>query len=190
MTDPCSSESLLTRYLKWAQTFRVPLGFIAVLLFVLQMDPKPSLLILGSIIGFVGILLRFWSAGYLQKARTLTTAGPYRFTRNPLYFGSLIILIGLSITGGSWIAGVVFLILFSLIYVPTMLREESELRQGFQETFERYARAVPRFFPRVTHYPSSGQSFSMRQAFQNREYSAFFGYLLVLLVICLKFYLR
>ncbi len=190
MTCQSSSQSLLAQYLRWAQTFRVPLGFVAVLFFVLSMDPNPSRLILGSIIGFLGILMRFWSAGYLHKARTLTTAGPYRFTRNPLYFGSLIMLIGLSITGGSWIAGAFFLLLFGLIYIPTMLREESELRQGFQETFNQYARIVPRFFPRVTHYPSNGQSFSLRQVSQNREYSAFFGYLLVLLVIWLKLYLQ
>jgi len=190
MTDRSASQPLVAQYLQWAQTFRVPLGFVAVLLFVLRMDPKPGLLLLGSVIGFVGILVRFWSAGYLHKARTLTTAGPYRFTRNPLYFGSLIMLIGLSITGGSWMAGAVFLILFGLIYIPTMLREESELRQGFQEAFDHYAKAVPRFFPRLTGYPTNGQSFSIRQAFQNREYSAFGGYLLVLLVICLKLYLR
>ncbi len=193
MTEPYDAPASLPlrmQYLHWAQKFRVPLGFLAVLVFVLLMEPRVPLLIAGSGIGFCGLLFRFWAAGYLHKARTLTTAGPYRFTRNPLYFGSFIMLIGLAVTSGSWISGLVFVLLFALIYIPTMLREEDELRRGYQESYDRYAAAVPRFLPRHTRYPSSGQTFRFGQAFKNREQSAFFGYLLVLLVISLKLFLR
>jgi protein-S-isoprenylcysteine O-methyltransferase Ste14 len=182
--------SFSERYLFWAQKFRVPLGALAVSLFVLLMDPTPRLLLIGAIVGIGGILIRFWAAGYLHKARTLTTAGPYRYTRNPLYLGSFILLIGLAITGGSWIAGLVCILLFVLIYYPTMLREETELRQGFKENFDHYVAKVPRFFPRPTGFPSSDQSYCFQQALRNREYSAFFGFLTVLLLIGLKLYLK
>ncbi len=182
--------SFFDRYLFWAQKFRVPLGALAVSVFVVLMDPTPRLLSIGAMVGLIGISIRFWAAGYLHKARTLTTAGPYRYTRNPLYLGSFVLLIGLAITGGSWIAGLVCITLFALIYYPTMLREEAELSNGFKEEYDRYVRIVPRFFPRFTSFPSSGQSFRFRQALRNREYSAFFGFLAVLLLIGLKLYLK
>jgi len=46
------------------------------------------------VVAACGELLRLWAAGHLEKSREVTTSGPYRFTRHPLYMGSTLIGIG------------------------------------------------------------------------------------------------
>ena len=45
----------------------------------------------------LGLLLRAWAAGCLAKNQRLATGGPYAFTRNPLYIGTLLVALGLTI---------------------------------------------------------------------------------------------
>src|SRR3954452_5183776 len=44
----------------------------------------------GLSIALAGLAVRSWAAGTLHKVRSLTTSGPYRHMRNPLYFGSFL----------------------------------------------------------------------------------------------------
>jgi hypothetical protein len=48
-----------------------------------------------------GILLRALASGYVKKNEELTTSGPYAYTRNPLYLGSLIMAVGFAIAARS-----------------------------------------------------------------------------------------
>ena len=68
---------------------------------------KPSLeeWIAGLVLAGIGEAVRIYAAGYLVKTKQLITGGPYRFVRNPLYLGRLLILGGLSIAAkidGYW----------------------------------------------------------------------------------------
>jgi len=57
--------------------------------------------VLSVAVGFafvaIGESVRFWSSGLLLKTKELMTAGPYRYTRNPLYLGRFLILTGVII---------------------------------------------------------------------------------------------
>lgn len=173
-------------YAELAQKYRVTAGFVAGLLFLRLSRPTLTLLGLGALVSLAGIALRFWAAGYLQKARKLTTGGPYSYTRNPLYLGSFLLVLGFVIAGGSWVAAAVILFLFAVIYVPTMRREEAELRNGFQEEFYHYAAHVPLFIPRLTPFRITQDPFRLDQVLRNREYSSMVGCAVGLLLIYLK----
>ena len=41
----------------------------------------------GPAVALAGEVLRVWAAGHLEKSREVTSSGPYRFTRHPLYVG-------------------------------------------------------------------------------------------------------
>ena len=49
-----------------------------------------------------GLAVRAWAAGVIKKDQELTTSGPYAFTRNPLYLGSLLLGSGGVLAGGVW----------------------------------------------------------------------------------------
>ncbi|MEO1001380.1 MAG: isoprenylcysteine carboxylmethyltransferase family protein, partial [Pseudomonadota bacterium] len=67
---------------------------------------------LGLGVGAVGAALILWTAlGFLrgrtpieprQTPRTLLTSGPFRVSRNPIYLGMLVLLIGSALWLGSW----------------------------------------------------------------------------------------
>ena len=85
---------------------------------------------------------------YVKKNTELTMTGPYAFTRNPLYLGSMLIAFGFALASRNiWIA-LALAVLFAVIYVPVIRSEEAFLRSKFNE-FDDYAARVPRLLPRL-----------------------------------------
>lgn len=177
----------------WAARARVPLGFVWGLAYLVFAQPTARLTIFGGAVALLGVLLRTASAGYLEKSSSLATAGPYRYTRNPLYLGSFLMGGGFALAGGSWALGLSFVALFFLIYWTVMLREAAFLRQQFGDSYERYARAVPLFIPvpgmRAEASPAEA-GFSWKRYRKNHEHEAALGYLAALLFLVLKMWLR
>jgi protein-S-isoprenylcysteine O-methyltransferase Ste14 len=107
---------------------------------------------LGVLSGFVilaGLALRSWAVGILHKNKQLTTSGPYRLIRNPLYAGSFLMMFGfcalLNNPRDVWfILGPVV-----LLYVATVRHEERQLARLFPEAWPAYAKSTPRFIPRL-----------------------------------------
>ena len=101
----------------------------------------------GGVSIVLGGGLHFWSKGCLTQNRRLTTAGPYRFTRNPFYLANLLIDAGLCLVIGKPGVAVGFLLLWTLAYRDTIAREEQRLAELFGDEYERYRALVPRFWP-------------------------------------------
>jgi protein-S-isoprenylcysteine O-methyltransferase Ste14 len=161
----------------WIQRWRVPLGFLCALLFILFARPRPITLVAGAPLSFVGLLLRAWGSGHLRKNDALATSGPYAYTRNPLYLGSFIMGLGFTIASGRWWLGVLFVALFLGIYLPVMRVESATLAQLFGESFREYAEGVPVFLPRLTPYRrgQARMSFDQSLYLRYREYRAALG---------------
>src|SRR5258705_11457440 len=104
-------------------------------------------MLLSLLLVVPGVWLRAYAAGYVKKNAELTRTGPYAYTRNPLYLGSMLIAFGFAWASGSWVIFVALTALFLAIYLPTILSEEEYLRSQFAG-FDEYARQVPRLLPR------------------------------------------
>ena len=173
--------------------WRVRLGYPLAIVVLLFARPTPQSILAGALVGAVGLCIRARAAGHLRKQEILTVTGPYAFTRNPLYLGSFILMIGAAIAAHSWWSALILLGYFALFYSFVMRREERELYQHHGEAFQQYARSVPLFFPRVTPAKIAsrdGAAFSFAQYKKNREYRAFFGFLLLLLVFVVIWFFR
>jgi protein-S-isoprenylcysteine O-methyltransferase Ste14 len=77
----------------------------------------------------------------------LTTAGPYRWSRNPQYVGWLLFLLGFSLTDWSpWCLAVLVVVGISLHLL--ILIEEEHLRRVFGDPYKEYCRRVSRYLGR------------------------------------------
>jgi protein-S-isoprenylcysteine O-methyltransferase Ste14 len=173
--------------------WRVRLGYPLAALVLWFARPSPKSILAGAIIGAIGLWIRASAAGHLHKQQVLTMTGPYAYTRNPLYFGSFILLIGVAVATRSVASALILFAYFGLFYSFVMRREERELYQHHGEAFQEYARIVPLFFPRPSPAKlSSGGAgtFSLEQYKRNREYRAAIGFLLLLLVFVVIWRLR
>lgn len=173
--------------------WRVRLGYPLALGVLILAQPTPRSILYGAIAGSMGLLLRAAAAGFLHKQEVLTVGGPYAHTRNPLYLGSAILVIGAGIAVHSWVAALILWSYFALFYAKVMRKEEEELRGHHGAAFEAYAQAVPLFLPRITPAKLSGTAagaFSFAQYAKNREYRAAIGFLLLLGVLLAIWRLR
>ncbi len=161
-----------------ARRIRVPLGFLFAVLYFWLARPSWRSLVLGAIVVAPGLLIRALASGHVRKNESLATAGPYAYTRNPLYLGSLLMGLGFAVAARSWWVGVALVVMFLAIYLPVIRDEEAFLRRTFPE-FEEYARRVPRMFPRLTPHSGAGSEasagFSLDLYLKHREYNAVLG---------------
>jgi len=168
-----------------ARRIRVPLSFLAGAVYLWLAHPSWRSLFAGVLIIVPGLLLRALASGHVQKDRQLTTSGPYAYTRNPLYLGSLLIAAGFALAAhSSWIVAMLLLI-FLLIYGPVIAGEERYLRQTFPE-YDEYSRSVPRLIPRLTPYRGQPGEYLAERYWKHREYRASLGCAIVLLILITK----
>jgi protein-S-isoprenylcysteine O-methyltransferase Ste14 len=171
-----------------ARRIRVPLGFVFAVLYFWLARPTWRFLALGTVLIVPGLLIRSLASGHVRKNEALATSGPYAYTRNPLYLGSLLIGVGFAVAARSWWVGVVLVVMFFAIYLPVIRDEEAFLRGKFPE-FEEYAMRVPRMFPRVVTGPGESEApagFSLELYRKHREYNALLGALAMMAALILK----
>ena len=165
------------------QKLRVPLGFVIAALVLYLATPRGITILIGLPIAIAGAVLRGMSAGVIRKDARLATAGPYSWTRNPLYFGSFLLTAGFAIMSANWIAAAILIVPSMVIYPNVIRNEEAHLERLFPEDYRSYRDRVPRFFPRLGRFE---RSFSFQQYWANREYNTALGFGAVLLVFILK----
>jgi protein-S-isoprenylcysteine O-methyltransferase Ste14 len=168
-----------------ARRIRVPLGFAFAILYFWLARPTWRFIAFGAVLIAPGLLIRALASGHVRKNEALATSGPYAYTRNPLYLGSLLMGIGFAIAARSWVIGVVLVAMFFAIYVPVIRGEEKFLREKFPE-FEDYARRVPRMLPRITPAFSVSGGFSFDLYLKHREYNALLGALAMTAALVVK----
>ena len=174
-----------------ARRIRVPLGFCFAVLYFWLAKPTWRFIVFGSVLILPGLLIRALASGHVRKNEALATSGPYAYTRNPLYLGSLLIGIGFAVAARSWWIGAALVLMFFVIYMPVIRAEETFLRATFPE-FDEYTRSVPRIFPRIAPRSQMKMAVNNQPAFslplyrQHREYNALLGALAMLAALIVK----
>ena len=164
---------------------RVPLGFAFGALVLVLARPTRLTLISGALIACLGEALRIWAAGHLNKAREVTSSGPYRWFAHPLYVGSSIMGLGLAIATGRVAAAALVAAYLGATLTAAIRSEEAFLRRTFGDRYDRYRRGRPG----DAGGPPARQGarrFSLAQAVANREHRAVVGLLVAGLLLLLK----
>ena len=80
-----------------------------------------------------------------EQSTALVTDGPFRYSRNPMYLGFGVILLGVALLLGSLTPFIVIVVFVVLIERQFIGMEEGMLRQAFGETWDAYARKTRRW---------------------------------------------
>jgi len=138
----------------------VALMFIVIAYFLGRFVPLPLVVpgilrSIGLVLTFVGFLLGIGAFMEFRKARTtldphgsskqVVTSGIYRFTRNPIYLGFLLMVIGLPLNSGLY-WGIVMAPFYVFIMNGLIIQhEEAYLERKFGETYTSYTSRVRRW---------------------------------------------
>lgn len=116
---------------------------------------------MGDLFRYAGyMLVSFCAMGRLyttvfiggRKNQNLVTDGPYSIIRHPLYFLSLLGIVGIAFITENTFVIAVFPICFAVLYYQLMRREEAYLSAKFGDAYRDYMQRTPRFVPNFARY--------------------------------------
>ena len=157
--------------------YRVALGGLMALCTAWLARPTALSLAAGAGVAVLGEAIRLWAAGHVEKSREVTSSGPYRYTRHPLYLGSTIIGLGLAVAAAHLWLGIGIVSYLAATLTAAMRAEEAHLRDKFGDAYDRYA---------SRRAPLSSRAFSWERAWRNREHHAVAGLAAGLILLALK----
>lgn len=168
-------------WIRW----RVRVGYAVGIAAFAFAHPQKKSLLWGAGIAILGLIVRGYAAGYLRKHQQLATSGPYAFTRNPLYLGSMFLAAGFCVASHSWTSTLLLAAYLAIFYPVVIRREQAELEKHYGSAFLEYASRVPAFWPRLSPATTSTARFSWPLYRQNREYEATIGLAVAMLILWL-----
>ena len=109
----------------------------------------------GAAMIVLGFALAAWAVATMRRAGTrfettqpstrIVTAGPYRFTRNPIYGGMFLLLIGLAVAFDTLWLLVALAMFYLVIRYGVVAREEKYLERKFGDAYLDYLAKVRRW---------------------------------------------
>jgi protein-S-isoprenylcysteine O-methyltransferase Ste14 len=175
MTPPRTGTS--DRVIAFLARKRVPLGFVTTIAALILAQPTWATWRYGLVVALIGLAIRVWAAGHLEKGREVTSSGPYRWTGHPLYVGSSILALGIVIAARSVPLAILASLYMGATITAAIRTEEAFLRRTFGDTYDLYQQS--------RNVPSSRQ-FSVERVMRNREYRALVGLAVGFALLALK----
>jgi len=119
-----------------------------------------SLQLAGLLPLLLGVAAYLWSAASfalvgkgtpapVDPPKELVVAGPYRYVRNPMYLGVVLVLLGEALIWASPTLLRYAALILLAFHLFVVYYEEPNLRRRFGEAYVHYCRSVPRWLPAV-----------------------------------------
>lgn len=153
-----------------------------ILLTIVGVPTHAGLYFLGVAVATLGIAVRLWASGHVNKNKVLATTGPYAYVRHPLYVGNHVIAFGFCLASGLWWSFLAWIVLGIFYYPQTIAHEDQHLARVFPDDWKTWSKETRALIPRLRPYRSGQVSeWSLRQSLrQNGE-----GIIAALLFLCL-----
>jgi protein-S-isoprenylcysteine O-methyltransferase Ste14 len=186
-----TSGNWLFKRRSWLPVFMVVAGIFAMYMGNRQailFDMRDELIFLG--VSLLGQAIRILTVGFAprntsgrnttggQIADELNVTGIYSILRHPLYLGNFFMWLGPVLFIRSFVATLVFVLLYWLYYERIMFAEEQFLRRKFGEAYDKWSETVNSFIPYSFKYIPSKLHFSVRNVLK-REYNSFINIFVV-----------
>ena len=168
--------------------YRSLIGIVCLVVVLWLATPNASAIFIGFFFLMIGMFFRAWSSGYIDKDRELATEGPYSLTRNPLYFGNLLIGTGIAIGSNNWVTALICAAYYLFFFTFLIAIERKRMKARFGPRYEEWAKGANLFFPRIKRVEKF--NFNIALYMKNREYRVLFYSLFVIVVLVIKFLKR
>jgi protein-S-isoprenylcysteine O-methyltransferase Ste14 len=157
-------------------------------------------LVLGFLVSLSGQICRVATIGlkYIIRggknrrvhAEELVTTGIFAHSRNPLYVGNVLILVGLGIMSNTMLFNFVLTPLFLFFYQAIIRAEENFLRNKFGAAFDAYCASTSRWLPKMQGLSKTLNSmeFNWRRVLVKEYTSAYIWLSGAVLVVLNTFY--
>jgi protein-S-isoprenylcysteine O-methyltransferase Ste14 len=181
-------QGLLTALSRW----RIEVATVAVVPLLALAHPRPAELVGFLPVVGVGLALRTWAQGHLERRIYLTQTGPYAHIRHPLYVGSFLIGLGLSLMVHVTALPVVYACVFVVMYWPKMLREEHFQHARWGGEWQRYASRTGAVLPGL-HAATSDEGsaqFAWSRVRRSGEWKTWLGALIMLTALVIRTHVR
>ena len=140
---------------------------------------------IAVIVSFLGLVIRCFTVGYVlrgtsgrntqsQVAEVLNTTGMYSITRNPLYLGNFVIMLGVTFFIQVWWLALIVWVGFWFYYERIIFTEEEFLRNKFGNEFTSWAQNTPMIIPHFKNWRKPDLAFSFKTVLR-REFSTYFA---------------
>lgn len=170
------------------------LGLGAIILLSNSVFPHQRQLFLDGALNAIGMglilfgfLFRISARGYKEEntsnGNALVKDGPYAIIRNPMYFGTFIIGTGVVIMLLELWFFFLFAVIFCMIYIPQMKKEEAVLLKRFGQGYKEYCRSTPKYFPRFDYLFRLNQYVSLKPFWIKKEIISLVTTVLVVIMI-------
>jgi protein-S-isoprenylcysteine O-methyltransferase Ste14 len=174
------------RALELLSRWRVDVAWIGVIMIVFAHPTTGSIAAFLPLVA-VGLLLRLWARGHLERGVPITQTGPYAYVRHPLYVGSFLLGLAFALMSRSLPLVAVYLTCFLVMYVPKALREEAYLRTMAGPTYDDYAARTGAMLPRMRRAGAApavpSRTFEWRRVRRHREWRTWVGVLVLLAAV-------
>jgi len=111
--------------------------------------------LLGVPVAVLGVWITIWADAIFKRVGTeikpfressaVVTEGPYRFSRNPMYLGFLLLLIGVALLAGTLVPMLVVVVMAWLFSAHFVVPEERHMEEQFGDSYRRYKTRVRRW---------------------------------------------
>ena len=185
---PAGPNDTRERVLVALSRWRIQLSFCFAIPALYFAHPTPASFAAFLPLVLAGAALRTWARGHLDRAERVCTGGPYGSVRHPLYVGSLLMGLGVTLMALPWIFAPLFVLTFTVMYWPKAIREEAYLTQRFGDAYAAYAAAVPAIWPRFARavVNAAPSRFQWRRVRRHREWHTWIGVAAVLVYVWLR----
>jgi len=165
--------------------YRSFVGILCLIAVLWLATPNSWSIVGGFFFMMIGMFFRAWSSGYINKDQELAIDGPYSLTRNPLYFGNLIIGSGIAVACNNVPSFLIFIVYYFTFFTFLIVVERKRLRKRFGPQYDEWAKQANLFFPKIKKIRKF--NFNIAYYMKNREYRVLFYSLFVIAVLIIKF---
>jgi isoprenylcysteine carboxyl methyltransferase (ICMT) family protein YpbQ len=165
--------------------YRSFIGILCLVVVLWLATPDVRSIGIGFFFIMIGMFFRAWSSGYINKDKELATEGPYSLTRNPLYFGNLLLAAGIAIASNNWLTVAICAVYYFSFFTFLIAVERKRLKSRFGQRYDDWAKQANLFFPRIKRIKKF--DFNIAYYMKNKEYRVLFYSLLIIAVMVVKF---
>jgi len=181
----------LTSYEGFFYHHRPRLTGLAALVIIILAESTMQSLLMGSVLVILGEMGRTWALGYIEKDAKLATAGPYAYTRNPLYVFNSTMFLGFCVMSNNLIPSVFAAVIFFWIYIVIIDIEARRMVSMFGDEYAEWSKHVPLFIPRLTAWKDcTKKAYSLALAIDHKEPKHWLGTVVGLAIFYVMYFVK